>query len=151
MAFGFSDHTDIGIWPLQDHDDRGIKLSVRQQIVGGRVDELYSSDESDDPQDGYHRLGLVNQMGTIGDVHPWAFLQTRDRGERGTGSWAQAFLGVISEVATGTVGGGGTGLEALPVYDGAYTFDERYAPVDVSWPRCMARLPESTIVGSCRR
>lgn len=146
MGVGFTDWAQSGIWPLQDHDIQ-VPIETRQTMVGGRISSLLDTSETDEPDDVLVEYARQDGLGTLGDVHPWAFIQTSDRGRRGMGAWAQSFLGIVSRLATGTVGGGGTGLEALPVADGSYRLDDRFNAAQYSWPRCFSKLPESTLVG----
>lgn len=100
---GITDRLDLGYFPLQDHDPQ-VPLGTRQSLGGARVAKLTDASDAGDNVDAtVAKYARVNNMGTLGDVHPWMFLQTRDRSVRAMGMWAQAFAAM-------TVGGGEGGF-----------------------------------------
>jgi len=150
------DWSEHGVFPLQDHDKRA-KLSLRQQLVAGRISTLDETGE---------KAGIVtwakqDKLGTLGDLHPYRYWQTDDRHDgRYAGSWSPAFGGIVGQAGAtgGAVTSPGTGPSrapggavtpglgrggsasagaagsagssdpmALPVKDRAYLADVRYA------------------------
>lgn len=91
---GVTDWTDLGVFPLQDHD-KGIPIETRQALTGVRVSKLTDPSEAGGPDDTVLEYAKENGLGTIGDVHPWAFWQTEDREKRGMGSWSMAWSGIV--------------------------------------------------------
>lgn len=136
---GFTDWTDVGIFPLQDHDpDTGVPL--RQTLVGGRIAKLRDPSEANGAADSMLEYAKQGGMGTLGDIHPWMFLQTRNRDSRGMGSWMQVMGGIVSE------GGGRYAPRVAPFKDGDMAVDSRYAPLEVEYPRCLPRLVRGQLV-----
>lgn len=103
MTRGFVDWQDLGILPLQDHDGV-IPPELRQQVVGGRIAKMRDPQQGDPAEEAWVEYGTENDLGTLGDVHPWLFWQTSDTEARGMGSWSMAW----GAITTGG-GGGGTG------------------------------------------
>lgn len=103
MTRGFVDWQDLGILPLQDHDGV-IPPELRQQVVGGRIVKMRDPEQGDPAEEAWVEYGTENDLGTLGDVHPWLFWQTSDTEARGMGSWSMAW----GAITTGG-GGGGTG------------------------------------------
>ena len=149
----FVNWPDLGILPLQDHDPKvgkQLPISQRLQVVGGRVAGLSTPDSSSDPRDGVPEYARENGKGTLGDLHPWAFWQTKDRGLRGTGSWSMAFAGLTTGGGTGGIGKGGTGTKigpstVQPIRFGDASADMRYAPKTPGWPECFSTLPQGVM------
>ena len=146
MAVGFTNWVELGFFPLQDHED-GVPLGMRQQLAGGRVISLTDGDESEDPADAVHVIGVEDDMGTIGDLWPWGFWQTRDREERHTGVWAQAWAGLTVEF-DGKSGGPITGPKqpkptgVLPIITSGHGVDGRMKTKAPNYPKSFATLPE---------
>jgi hypothetical protein len=90
MSEGFTDWKEMGILPLQDHE-QGVPVGMRQQIVGGRITKMTDPADDNDPEQSLVEYGQEFGLGTLGDVHPWFFWQTVTRGARDTGSWSMAF------------------------------------------------------------
>ena len=87
------DWSELGVWPLQDHDDRA-KREVRQQLVGMRIKAL----DEDGVDAGIVQYASEGGMGTLGDLHPWRFWQTGNRENRYAGSWSYAFPVIVGSV-----------------------------------------------------
>lgn len=135
---GFTDRLDLGVFPLQDHDP-DVPLSVRQSIAGGRVVRMV------DPEDGNAEESLVEYgrdqgMGTLGDIHPWLFLQTRNRAVRGNGAWVTSFASSVVS------GGDYYDAYVQPFRDGALRNDSRFTPVSPGWPACFPRTPRGSML-----
>lgn len=99
------DWSELGVWPLQDHDDRA-KREVRQQLVGMRIKAL----DEDGIDAGIVQYATEDGMGTLGDLHPWRFWQTGSRENRYAGSWSYAFpviVGSVDKSKGDTTPGGG--------------------------------------------
>jgi hypothetical protein len=90
---------ELGVFPLQDHGE-DVEVDARHMLVGARVKEM-------DKDTKLVVWSREDDMGTVGDLHPWKYWQTKDRGERGMGSWAQAFPAVV-------LGGGGSRAAVTP-------------------------------------
>lgn len=108
------DWTDLGIFPAQDHES-GVEIEARQFLAAGRIKEL---DEKKvlvwAKQDG---------MGTLGDVHPWKFWQTKDRKSgRPFGSWQNAFAGIVTST------GGGSSRVITPSASPGRVADNQFTP-----------------------
>ncbi|MGB0973077.1 MAG: hypothetical protein ACPGVG_19305, partial [Mycobacterium sp.] len=145
-----SDWNDVGVFPLQDHQD-GVPTGMRRQLVGGRVAQILDPSETEKPEDCLIQIGRDRNLGTIGDIHPWIFWQTVDRGRRATGSWAMAWAGVTMGGGTGGAKGGRTGTpvkasSVQPVFDGSMNRDGRLVVKSPGWPKCFPSLPKGTAV-----
>lgn len=122
-----NDYADIGYFPLQDQSyaDNDVPLGARAMMVGAR---LIEQPLSDDPR--HSVIGADSQMGTLGDVHPWLFWQTRDRAERDMGSWSQATVGIVMD---------GDPIyakaEVQPFYGDGYYNDSGYALLEPEWAK----------------
>ena len=138
MSF-ITDRMDLGYFPLQDHaaDVDGTSVSVRQSIAGVRISEM--SDPSGGS--GEIRYGEEGQIGTIGDIHPWLFWQTRSQTDRGMGSW-QAVFGALVVDADPYYGS----TAAQPIRDGDWTNDVRYKRKSADAPEGLARIPAGALV-----
>lgn len=143
MSLGFTDWIDNGVWPLQDHEP-GVPIEIRQTMVGARVARI-----EDPSRSSVATLALYateDDLGTMGDVHPWTFWQTKTRRDRAMGSWAMGFASLSIAGASGGVGRGGTGsrptpTEYVPIKKDDYEADQRYKKVKHEWPRCLAVAP----------
>ena len=132
---GFTDWQDVGIFPLQDHDD-GVPLHTRQTLAGGRIHRLNDPEKVDDPADSMLVYAQEGGLGTIGDVHPWLFWQTAGRDQRGMGSWSQAWSGLTVEP-----GGKQTSAAVLPFHFDDLSTDDRYRNKKPGWPGCFPTMP----------
>lgn len=142
-----TDWTDLGVFPLQDHED-GVVLGRRQQIVGVRVTKMTDPGESDDPEQSMVEYGRDNGLGTMGDIHPWLFWQTAARAKRATGVWAQAFAGMWGDGNNGgspTTGVGGD-LFAQPIRNREWKSDLRMVGKVPGWPAGFGRLAKGHMV-----
>ncbi len=162
-----TDWADIGVFPLQDHDDSNPPIGIRQQLVGMRVGKL------DEAQSGNEDAGIVQYAkqdgkGTLGDVHPWQFYQTKGRNDRPMGSWQNSFgcLSVIPEDGSSstlrgrlsnsgsfaipsTTGGHDEeiSVSCVPIRSSSYDEDSRYSPITVKeWPKCLPNVPAGMLV-----
>lgn len=140
---GFNSYQDLGYLPLQDHahGQDGTPLHARQMMAAGRISKL------DDISVAGTADGLVTEyakdygLGTLGDVHPWLFWQTRERSVRGMGSYAQTFasLSVDADGYYGTIG-------AQPIRTWEFKNDTRYRMLDPSWPAGISHVPKGAIL-----
>ena len=137
---GIGDWRDIGVFPLQDHG-ANVTIGRRQQIAGCRIVRMDDDATGDDLQ---VSIGVENDMGTVGDIHPWLYWQTADREKRDTGSWSQVFAAMCVDFQSSgggptTPGSGGSSTQAsvLPIRGLNYNGDGRYKPKGSSWPRGM--------------
>jgi len=142
MTYGFTDWQDSGIWPTQDHEPN-VPLHIRKQMVGGRV--IHRPDPSVDKTGGPTEFGLENNLGTLGDIHPWFFWQTSDPAERGMGMWSMAHSGLVVSGGDGGFGSGrgGTGRPVkpsglLPLRTGRVSLDARFRPKFPGWDPCLS-------------
>jgi len=146
---GFTDWQQLGIFPCQDHEDR-VPISIRQQLVGGRIAKRPDSATGSSGITEYAKD--YRGMGVLGDIHPWFFWQTIDRGTRGMGAMAQAHCGITVEGGTGGFPpGGGTGHRVgpsglLPIGTGAVTTDGRFQAKYPGWPSCFPTIPQGTMM-----
>jgi len=92
-----SDRTDIGYFPLQDFTADGTKPEIRLGIAGFRVGKHTGAGQRSAAADANIMVADENGMGTIGDIRPWFFWQTRGREHRGMGSWAMAWASICYE------------------------------------------------------
>ena len=140
---GFTDCQDLGFLPLQDHAAGldGTPLSVRQQVAAGRITRMTDPREANDAEATLIEFGREHGLGTIGDVHPWLFWQTRDRATRGTGSWAQA-VPALTVDADGYYGS----LDVQPIRDWLFTNDTRYRRIEPAWPFGISHPPRGALM-----
>lgn len=126
----------LGYFPLQDHCQDNVSASVRQSLGAGRITKFGGTGEGDEII-----YGKENDMGTLGDVHPWMFWQTKERSVRGCGSWSQIFPAIVLEkdLMTGI-------FSAQPIRDGTYLNDTRYRPLELNLPVGFSMLPAGTLV-----
>ncbi len=87
MSRGFTDWTDLGIFPLQDVQE-GVPVGMRMSMVAGRVKRRPDPGENGESLTEYAR---EDGLGTLGDIHPWFFWQTSERESRDMGSWSMAW------------------------------------------------------------
>jgi len=147
---GFRDWQQLGVFPLQDHDKK-IPISLRQQLVGGRIVTLQDPDENAGSRSGLVVYGRESGMGTLGDIHPWMFWQTAMRHFREMGSWAMSFPSITMEGCLGGYGKGGTGTfvsgtRILPIREADYKYDARYAPMAPGWPISLPSIPRGSLM-----
>lgn len=151
MSHGFTDWQSLGILPLQDHHP-GIPDALRQQVVAARIARMEDPTRAGRGDDLFVEFATDGgNLGTVGDVHPWRFWQTRARGQRGTGSWAQAFATVT--VAARSAGGGpttprgsDTGAMLAPIGGPRWESDDRYSQQDPGVPRALSQPPRGSLV-----
>ena len=155
---GFTDWMDLGVFPLQDHH-YGVPIEIRQALVGGRISRLQDPADGSSPETSLLEYGREDDMGTLGDVHPWLFWQTTDRSERGMGAWSMAFAGITVEGSKkkntgGPITPGGTTprdsesgpSSVLPIKSGRVSIDGRFTEKAPGWPACFPALPYGTTV-----
>ena len=139
---GFTDAFDLGFFPLQDHASAqdGTPVAARQMLVGGRITRMTDPADTNAPDETMLEYGKAFGMGTLGDVHPWFFWQTRERSKRGMGSWAQAIptLAVDADGYYGTISG-------QPIRDDQFRNDTRYRSLSPGWPTGLSRVPRGAI------
>lgn len=140
---GFSDRMDLGYFPLQDHAaaQDGTPVSVRQSIAGGRITRMADPSSGASPADSMLEYGKENGLGTLGDIHPWQFWQTRERGVRGMGSWAQVFASIATD-ADGYYGV----FDLQPLRDHGYVNDTRFREKRPAWPAGFPAIPRGTLM-----
>ncbi len=150
MSDGFTDWKQLGIFPLQDHED-GVRVGMRQQIVGGRLVKMLDTEGNTSPGESMQEYGAEFGLGTLGDVHPWFFWQTANRGLRDSGMWSMAHSGLT--VTGGTGGfppGGGTGHPVSPSgllpFRSAHNIDGRFRVKFPNWPKCFSSIPKGTMM-----
>jgi hypothetical protein len=139
---GFSDFMDLGYFPLQDHahGQDGTPVSARQMLAGGRITKMTDPGDASTANDCVVEYGKEYDMGTLGDVHPWLFWQTRDRGARGMGSWSGAFA-TIAVDADGYY----ANFDVQPLRDDRLKSDSRYRAIRPNWPACFPRVPRGAL------
>ena len=134
-----TDRMDLGYFPLQDHAAGvdGTSVSARQSLGGARISQM------SDPSGGDAQVlyGVENQLGTIGDIHPWLFWQTRNRTDRGMGAWQAVFGGLIVDTDPYY---GSTAIQ--PVRDGDWKNDSRFMRKTPSIAEGLSRLPAGALV-----
>lgn len=141
MSRGFTDWQDLGIFPLQDVED-GVPVGMRMQVVGGRVlkrPEPGSGDEN--PLTEYAR---EDGLGTLGDIHPWHFWQTKEREKRAMGSWSMAWGALVVQAAD-TYYGGQAGVQPLTVLGNSQVNDIRYRVGKPRWAGALPWQPEGML------
>lgn len=141
MSRGFIDYGELGFFPLQDHANDNVRVSVRQAMAAGRVSKLKTAYDTDTPSEAITEYAKDNGMGTLGDVHPWIFWQTRDRAVRGNGSWAQVFGTMLTQGADRY-----HNASAQPIHDGEFHNDTRYAAKGLRWPKGFSTLPKGVML-----
>lgn len=136
----FADFTEIGFFPLQDHADDGTPVSARLMLAGGRVTSAKKG-ANVTGTDSLVQYGKENGLGTLGDVHPWLFWQTRSREARGMGAWAQAF-GAVAIDADGYYGS----VSPQPLRSDHYENDTRFHPLSTGGPVGLPRIPRGALL-----
>lgn len=139
--------TDLGYLPLQDHQP-GVPVNLRMQVAGARISRLGGN--GNDPGESMTEYAREAGLGTLGDVHPWAFWQTRSRGLRGTGIWAQTFAGVVGDAQAaggGPTTGGGQERQVFPVRAERWRSDLRLGGKELTLPPGFPTLPKGHMLG----
>lgn len=113
-----TDWTDQGILPLQDWRT-GIEIGRKLAMAGARITRM---DDSGSAANIPLEIGREVGKGTIGDVHPWLFLQTASRNKRAMGSYVMGHAAITEEWQSG----GAT--STMPMRGWFYQADLRYAP-----------------------
>lgn len=113
-----TDWSDQGVLPLQDWRE-GIELGRKMTTAGARISRMT---ESGDPSELPVEIAAENNRGTIGDVHPWLFLQTADRQKRPMGAWVMGHAAITGDLQTGG------SVDALPIRGWAWQADQRFVP-----------------------
>lgn len=149
MSHGWTDWQALGVLPLQDHHP-GVPSSIRQQVVAGRIIRMEDPERAGGADDLFVEVGAVGGLGSLGDVHPWRFWQTQERGRRGSGSWSQAFASiVVAERAAGggptTPRGGDTGAALAPIAGIRWQSDERYRQQSATMPAAISQPPRGSV------
>lgn len=146
-----SDYADLGFLPLQDHQsDSRIVLSRRKMVVAGRIVKEHDPSLESTPSGHWTEIGKEDNKGTLGDLHPWLFWQTRNREKRGMGAWQSVFAG-ITEGASAAGGGPTTGNDngpsyVLPVRNGEWQADQRFKSKSAtSYARGMQMIPRGVM------
>lgn len=121
-----TDWVNTGFWPLQDwsYEASGEIIGTRKAMAAARIESQPDIEGGAGPM----VVGSDAQMGTFGDVHPWLFMQSRDRAERDMGSWMTMSVGMVM--------GGDTHYakaEVQPFYDEKYYNDIGYALQEPTW------------------
>ena len=139
----FTDFTDLGFFPLQDHAaaQDGTPVSRRMMLAGGRIIQMKDPGDAANADEALIRYGREAGLGTLGDVHPWMFWQTRERAVRGMGSWAQSFASIAVDADPYYAK-----INAQPLRDRAFYNDTRYRPMDAAWPAGMSRVPRGALL-----
>lgn len=133
-----TDRMQLGFFPLQDFSGLGeVDPSLRLSLGGGRISRIPEPGNSA----GWIEYAKERGMGTLGDVHPWFFWQTRERAVRGMGAWSQAF-GTIMVQAPDRY----HGREMQPLRDGAFHNDSRFIQREISWPEGFPTLVKGQIL-----
>jgi hypothetical protein len=137
-----NDFADLGYFPLQDHahGQDGTPVSARQMIAGCRITRMTDPNDSDDPADSVIQVGREYDMGTLGDIHPWLFWQTRERSARGMGSWAQSFATIAVDSDPYYAA-----FDVQPIRNELLKSDSRYRAIRPNWPACFPRIPKGAL------
>lgn len=143
MAKGFTDWTDLGIFPLQDVEDK-VPLGIRMTLAGGRVNKRPEAGAENGPSQTEYARDEYG-LGTLGDVHPWLFWQTKEREKRAMGSWSMAWAGLVTESARSGAYGGQAGTQ--PLTRNAYDVvnDHRYRVVNPGWHSALPWFPSGML------
>jgi hypothetical protein len=142
MAF-LTDWTNIGFLPLQDFaaQDDNVPPSQRKMIAGARISKFVTAGQAGSSDDATLEVGRENDMGTLGDVHPWQFWQIHDRAVRGCGAWSQVFGVLMSQQEDRYHHAG-----SLPVRDKQFHTDTRFRVKSLSWPTGFSTLPAGVLL-----
>ena len=148
MSKGFTDWTDLGIFPLQDVE-ADVPLGVRMAVAGGRVASRPDPGGAGGPK--LTELAREHGLGTLGDLHPWLFWQTKEREKRAMGSWSMFWGAIVNDGATG----GGryaakpSKLLPLTVTGGKakkIVGDVRYRTIEPEWSKCLPTNLQGTMM-----
>ncbi|MGA0134782.1 MAG: hypothetical protein ACO3ND_10560, partial [Opitutales bacterium] len=138
-----TDRMDLGYFPLQDYAaaQDGTPPGLRQSLAGVRIQTLRGPGQINEGDAAFIEIARDSGMGTLGDIHPWLFWQTKERAQRGSGSWAQAFASVI--VKTDIYYGES---RSQPIRDAFMHNDTRYATRPTYLAPGMPELPGGAMV-----
>ena len=98
MSRGFTDWTDLGIFPLQDTQE-GVPVGMRMAMVAGRVMKRPDPGEEEEASAVEYAREGSDGLGSLGDIHPWFFWQTAEREKRDMGSWSMAWATMVTQRA----------------------------------------------------
>lgn len=139
MSRGFTDWTDLGIFPLQDTQE-GVPVGMRMAMVAGRVMKRPDpGEEAEASAVEYAREGS-DGLGSLGDIHPWFFWQTAEREKRDMGSWSMAWATMVTQRALYY-----THAKVQPlttVGRNGMVNDTRYEATTPVWPLGLPEQPE---------
>ena len=140
---GFTHFANVGFFPLQDHaaGQDGTPVDGRMMMAGGRVTKFKPTGEANNGQDSLLEYGKEHGMGTLGDLHPYMFWQTRERSARGMGSWSQVF-GTVATDSDGYYGN----VDVQPLRDHRFVNDTRYRELRPSWPVGLSHVPRGALL-----
>ena len=142
MSHGFTDWTDLGIFPAQDVEE-GVPIGMRMALVAGRV--LKRPEAGGGGAAAVTEYAREHGLGTLGDVHPWFFWQTKEREKRAMGSWSQMWGAVVTDSASSYYGGS-AGVQPLTRDEGDHQVnDPRYRVVQPAWSRALPWQPEGML------
>ena len=120
MSHGFTDWTDLGIFPAQDVEE-GVPIGMRMALVAGRV--LKRPEAGGGGAAAVTEYAREHGLGTLGDVHPWFFWQTKEREKRAMGSWSQMWGAVVTDSASSYYGGS-AGVQPLTRDEGDHQVND---------------------------
>lgn len=140
MSRGFTDWTDLGIFPLQDVQE-GVPVGMRMSMVAGRVKRRPDPGENGESLTEYAR---EDGLGTLGDIHPWFFWQTSERENRDMGSWSMAW-GTIVTSANNQQYGWPVGVQPLTINERSVINDTRYKIASPAWQSCLPYQPKGML------
>ena len=141
MSSGFTDWTDLGIFPLQDVED-GVPIGMRMAMVGGRVKKRPDAGAGGESLTTYAR---EDGLGTLGDIHPWLFWQTKEREKRPMGSWSMAWAALVTDAASPYYGGAAGVQPITKTEQNDVTNDPRYRVLEPAWHRSLPWQPEGML------
>lgn len=139
----FVDRADLGFFPLQDHaaDKTHVPVSMRAGLAGGRLTKFQDPTATGSAFESIQEYGRDAGMGTLGDIHPWMFWQTRERSVRGCGAWAQVFGSMVIRSDTRY------GVTATqPIRDHDWKNDTRFRQKGLSWPKGFQQLAKGQLL-----
>jgi len=139
----FTDRMELGFFPLQDHAaaQDGVPVSVRHSLGAGRITRFTDPTRASSAEESMIEYGREYGMGTLGDVHPWFFWQTRERSVRGMGAWSQVFGTFVTDVDARY-----GNYEVAPVRDDFFHSDTRFRPKSLTWPVGFNQLARGTML-----
>src|SRR5210317_254890 len=142
MSF-VTDRMDLGYFPLQDYAaaQDGTPPGLRQSIAGVRVGTLRGPGQINEGDAAFIEIARDGGLGTLGDIHPWMFWQTRERSQRASGSWSQAFasVAVSYDIYYGE-------SRTQPIRDAFMHNDTRYTPRQSYIAAGMPEIPAGAMV-----